>query len=80
MEGLIIIAVSASAICTIIAIIAMLVSLQAIISVKAMEKSTHSVQMVPIDKAWDQEENSINFDDPKDMAGIEEVDRQYEPI
>jgi hypothetical protein len=45
------------------AIIAVCLGIYAVISIKAMERSTHKVEMVPYDSSWAQSKSTTEFEE-----------------
>jgi len=44
----------------VLSVFSLKIALDSLTSIKAMEKSTHSIQYVPIDDAWTKEEKRMN--------------------
>lgn len=51
---------AACVLAVVLSALALGVGIVALTSVKAMEKSTHSIQYVPLDEAWSKEEKAMN--------------------
>lgn len=63
--------------------IAVVASVAAWIELKAMQKSTHKIEYVPVDTLWDKQERAMNDvleRDIPDMAGVDNVNDMMETI
>ena len=73
----------------VLSIISLCIGIWVMTEVKAMQKSTHKVQYVPVDTPWDNSDNKVNevFErthnpDGTDIAqaGLDELNGMYEPV
>jgi hypothetical protein len=82
MDGLLVIATIAT--CGFVfGIVATISSAKAWIELKAMQKSTHNIQYVPIDSKWDNEEAALNKVMDREMPDLDHMDdvnKILEPI
>lgn len=82
MDGLLVISV-VSCVAFVFGAIGFVAAVGAWVELRAMQKSTHKIEYVPVDTLWDKQEKQMNEvmeRDIPDFAGVENVNEMMETI